>query len=142
MKNSKNILKSILILSIALTLVMPGVTGLTTYNYEFAELELEIGEIIGGLLGISAEIKNNGTSNATNVVSSIVLDGGIIFIGREISENIGTIEAGGIGAIFDVPVLGFGPVEITITARADGVEEVTRIGKGFVLLFYIMISIS
>lgn len=112
-----------------------------SFNYEFAVIELEIGEIIGGLLGISAEIKNNGTSNATNVVSSIVLDGGIIFIGREISENIGTIEAGGIGATFDVPVLGFGSVEITITVSADGFEEVTRIGKGFVLLFYIMISV-
>ncbi|MCK5112643.1 MAG: PKD domain-containing protein, partial [Thermoplasmatales archaeon] len=104
-------------------------------------VELEIGEIIGGLLGISVEIKNNGSSNATNVISSIILEGGIILIGREISENIGTIEAGSTGAIFDIPVLGFGPVEITITASADGVEEVTRTGRGFVLLFYIIISI-
>ena len=111
-----------------------------TYNYELAAPKLEIGEIIGGLLGISAEIKNNGTCNATNVTYSIVLGGGTILMGQEISENIGTIEAGGTGAMFDIPVIGFGSVDITATVSADGVEEVTRIGKGFVLLFYIIIT--
>ena len=106
-----------------------------TYNYEFPKAELEIGEIIGGVLGVSLEIKNNGTRNATNVISSIVLEGGLIFVGQEVTENIGTIEAGGTGAMFNIPILGIGPVDITVTAKADDVEEVTRKGKGFVLLF-------
>ena len=93
------------------------------------------------MLGISLEVKNNGISNATNVVYSIVLEGGTILMGQEVSENIGTIEAGGTGAMFNIPVIGFGIVDITATVRADGVEKVTRIGKGFVLLFHTIITI-
>ncbi len=102
--------------------------------------QLNIGRIIGGLLGVTAEINNPGTGNATNVVASIVLEGGIILIGREISENIGTIEVGGTGAIFNIPVLGFGPVGITVTASADGVEEVSKSAEGFVFIIFFIIK--
>ncbi|MCK5261019.1 MAG: rhodanese-like domain-containing protein [Thermoplasmatales archaeon] len=102
--------------------------------------QLNIGRITGGLLGVTAEINNTGTGNATNVVASIVLEGGIILVGQSISENLGTIEAGGTGVIFDIPVLGFGPVGITVTAGADSIEEVSKSAEGFVFIIFFIIK--
>ncbi|UCD13849.1 MAG: hypothetical protein JSW60_00075 [Thermoplasmatales archaeon] len=100
---------------------------------------LEIGRIVGGFLGITAQINNTGTINATNVVGSMVLEGGFILIGQEISENLGTIEPGNISGVYNVPVLGFGLVKIIVSVSADEVEKITKTASGFVLLFYIII---
>jgi len=93
--------------------------------------QLNIGRITGGLLGVTAEINN---------IASIVLEGGIILVGRSISENLGTIESGGTGIIFDIPVLGFGPVGITVTAGADSIEEVSKSAEGFVFIIFFIIK--
>lgn len=100
-------------------------------------VELEIGEIVGGLLGVTSIINNTGINNATNVVASIKIDGGIIFIGKEISENLGTIEPGNYSGIYDIPLLGFGLINIIISAKSDEVKEIKKTASGFLLLFYI-----
>ncbi|MFW6119868.1 MAG: hypothetical protein ACOC80_03075 [Petrotogales bacterium] len=102
-------------------------------------VELEIGEICGGLLGITSILKNNGTTNATNVSYSIVLNGEIIFIGQNVSEKIGTLEPNGTAGMYDIPLIGFGPVEIKVTANANETDKVTKKAKGFVLLVYTII---
>jgi len=117
-------------------------TNWTEYKFKYTrgKAELKIEEFVGGLLGITAEIKNIGTANATNVTYNIVLVGGTILIGQKVSENIGTIEPNGTGAIFNIPVIGFGKVNITASVEADDVEKVTKNGKGFVLLFFFLLK--
>ncbi len=94
----------------------------------------------GGLLGITAEISNVGTANATNVTYNIVLEGGTILIGQKVKENIGTIEPGNKSAMFNVPIIGFGKVNITASVEADDIEKITKSGNGFVLLFFIFMN--
>lgn len=95
------------------------------------EPEIEIGEIKGGR-SISAEIKNTGEANATQVPWGISLSGGIILKGK---EKTGTIVQLNIDEIRTVTssVLGIGRVTITVTA-GDKQKEAT----GFVFLFFIL----
>ncbi len=110
------------------------------FKYSLGKAELKIGPLKGGLLGITAEISNVGTANATNVTYNIVLEGGTILIGQKVKENIGTIEPGNKSAMFNVPIIGFGKVNITASVEADDIEKITKSGNGFVLLFFIFMN--
>lgn len=111
-----------------------------TYKYSLGKAEIQIGELKGGIFGITAEITNIGTANATNVTYSIELEGGTILIGKKVSENIGTMVPGNTSAMFNIPIIGFGKVNITASVEADKVEQVTKTGNGFVLIFFIFIN--
>ena len=103
--------------------------------------ELEIGGVTGGLLKVDAEIKNVGDGDAKNVKWNVSVTGGILgFINKEASGTIATLEAEGTEIVSVSPIPGIGPVEITVTASADGVKEVTKPANGFVFFVFVIVS--
>jgi hypothetical protein len=87
---------------------------------------------IKGGFGVSATIKNVGTTDLTNVAWSIDLDGSLIFVGKTKSGTIGTLVAGDSVTVKDF-VIGFGKTNIVVTA---GTEEKTS--SGTALLFFVI----
>ena len=85
-------------------------------------------ESISGGFGVKATVTNIGTMDATDVGWTIDLEGGLVIIGRHSEDTIPTLAAGGETTIKSGLVLGFGRVDITVTA--DGAEETAT---GFVL---------
>jgi hypothetical protein len=86
---------------------------------------------IKGGLGISAVIKNTGTTNLTDVDVTITLDGKLIFIGKDKAKTV-DIAAGEQVTVKDF-VIGFGKTGIAV--EAAGVEETS---SGTVLLFFVI----
>ncbi len=95
------------------------------------EPEIEIGEIKGGK-GISADIKNTGDANATQVPWGISVSGGIILKGKEKTGSILQLNIGETRTVTS-SVLGLGRVTITVTA-GDKQKEAT----GFMFLFFVL----
>ncbi|MCK5030622.1 MAG: hypothetical protein KAR64_04085, partial [Thermoplasmatales archaeon] len=89
--------------------------------------EIDIGAISGGF-GVSAEIENTGTADATNVQWSIDLEGGLVLVGAHADGTISTLAAGTSQTVKIGFVLGLGGV--TITVAADGA---TKTASGTVL---------
>jgi hypothetical protein len=87
---------------------------------------------IKGGLGITATIKNNGTTALTNLSWSITLDGKLIFVGKSKTGTVATLAAGADTKVKDF-VFGFG--KTTITVDAGGVEATAT---GTVLLFFVV----
>jgi hypothetical protein len=110
------------------------------FKYFLGEAELQIGQFVGGPLGVTAAITNVGTANATNVTYSMVLEGGFILLGENITENIGTLEPGNTSAMFNIPIIGLGKVNITASVKADNLEKITKRGKGFILLIWFFLN--
>jgi len=104
-----------------------------------ADVKIEIGEIVGGLLGITASINNTGTSEATSVVGSVLVEGGMMLLGQELTENIGTIDAGNSSGVYNIPMIGFGTIEIIITVKCNEIGQVKKTASGFMLFFYVII---
>ena len=92
---------------------------------------IAVNKITGGF-GVSVEIVNVGTADASNVQWSISLDGGLILVGKSAEGTISNLGAGA-NTIVKIPfVLGFGGV--TITATADGSSKTA---SGTVILFFV-----
>ncbi len=70
---------------------------------------------ITGGLGVSASIKNTGTTDLTDIAWSIDLDGSLIFIGKTKSGTIASLAAGESVTVKDF-VIGFGKTGIAVTA--------------------------
>ncbi len=87
---------------------------------------------IKGGFGVSAEIRNNGTSNLSNVDWMISLDGKLIFVGKTKSGTIASLAAGETAMIKDF-VIGLGKTGIAV--EADGVSANAT---GTVLLFFVL----
>jgi PKD repeat protein len=100
--------------------------------------QIEIGNITGGLLGISAEIRNIGTLDLTSVQWNIVLDGGVVLLGRNTSGTVASIPVNDSKMILDKPILGFGRITITVTATVPDGEPVMKTASGFLLLFLVI----
>lgn len=81
---------------------------------------IEIGEITGGF-GVTAEVKNTGAGDASNVSWSITIDGGLVLLGRETTGTISQIQPG-FGPQIKTGVL-FGIGRLTITVTADVAEK-------------------
>jgi len=94
---------------------------------------LEIGNISGGLFKVNAMIKNNGDIDATDVNWSIILDGGIILLGKNTSGNILSIPDGEETTISSSLIFGFGKTVVRVT-----VDSVTKEQDVFVFLFFIL----
>jgi PKD repeat protein len=103
------------------------------------EKTLVIGNISGGVLKITAELLNPSTVDVTDVNWSISLDGGIIVLGKQQSDQIAVVAAQDKEIITDRPVLGIGKVQITVTAEAPGLMPVSKTVDGVVLLFFVII---
>jgi PKD repeat protein len=103
------------------------------------EKMLTIGNISGGLFKITAEILNPSSIQVANVNWSISLDGGLIFLGKQKSDTMLSLDPGDSVIITDKPIVGIGKVSITITAEASGIKPITKTVDGFVFLFVIII---
>jgi len=101
---------------------------------------LDITSIKGGMK-VSATISNTGGSNATNVIWTMKVTGGLLkLINKTYTDNISTIAVSGGQVIQSTGlILGLGAITITISAVCNegASKQVTKAGK--VLLFFIKI---
>ena len=91
---------------------------------------IEIGEITGGF-GLHATLHNTGAINATEVLWNISLQG-LVFIGKEKTGIVDMIVPGSFSTAKTGFILGFGNVEFTITATAEGLNPVEKQVSAFV----------
>ena len=87
---------------------------------------------IKGGLGVSATIKNTGTTDLTNISWNITLDGKLIFFGKSKTGSIDTLAVGESKTVKDF-VIGFGKTGIAVTA---GTAEASAEGTA-ILIFVI-----
>ncbi len=102
----------------------------TSFTVETLPMTITI--TIQGGFGVSATIKNTGTTNLTNVSCTIDLDGKLIIVGKVKSDTIPFLAAGEEVVVKDF-VIGFGKTGITATAGTT-----TTSGSGIVLLFFVI----
>jgi hypothetical protein len=109
--------------------------------------ELEIGEVTGGgklFSGgvVSAEVKNVGDGNATEVNWNISVNGGLLgLINVTDSGTIAKLDAHSMETVqTSTPIYGFGRINITVTATAADIEPAIKTVDGFIIIFYIIIA--
>lgn len=95
---------------------------------------LVIEDVAGGL-GFSANIKNIGDADATNVQWTISTEG-TVFVGAEASGTIGSIAPGGSASI-SAFLIGFGDVDISASAICDEGAGASASASGKLLLFFL-----
>jgi len=88
---------------------------------------------IKGGIGVSATIKNTGTTLLTNIDWTIKLDGKMIFVGKTKGDTITSLAAGDSVIVKNLLVIGFGKTNINVTA---GDVEASKTGT--VLLFFVI----
>jgi len=94
---------------------------------------IEIGEISGGL-GVTAEIKNTGAGEATNITWSIAIDGGLVLLGRQTIGALLKIQPGFSPTVKSGLLFGFGSITIVVTAEsAEKTAQAMLLGP-FVLI--------
>jgi hypothetical protein len=79
---------------------------------------IEISDISGGFGRVTAEVKNIGTSEVSNVSWSVTLDGGLVILGRETIGTITEIQPGSSTQIQTKFLFGIGQTSITVTVGA------------------------
>lgn len=116
---------------------------------ETAETELEIDEVAGHIGAVVVAVTNVGDTVAEDITITISVEGGIlgkIDIYHECSgcSQCGTtLDPGAIkteSTLEEGVIIGFGQVEITITASASNADEVTRTLNGLVIGPFIIIA--
>jgi len=103
-----------------------------TKNFTIAHPVTILITIKGGF-GVSAVIKNNGTTALTNVSWSITLDGKLIFVGKTKTGTNFSLAPGAEKTIKDPFVFGFGKTNIDVT-----VGTANKNATGTVLLFFVI----
>ena len=104
--------------------------------------ELEIRQINGGISKVSAKIKNNGDAPASQVNWSISIKGGILgLIDVTVSGKVSSLNINEEVIIDtdDASIVGFGLVDITVTAETTGAPVGSDTVKGFVLLYIVFV---
>ena len=91
---------------------------------------IEIGKITGGF-GIHAEIKNTGDTDAMNVQWRITMQG-LVFFGKEKTGTFVKIVPGFKPTATTGFIFGIGPVDVTVTATAEGLNPVEKQVSAFV----------
>jgi len=97
---------------------------------------LTVEQFKGGF-GLSAVVTNIGNAVATNVNWSIVLDGKLIFKGKNTNGVIPSIEPNGSVTIKTGLILGFGKTNIVATATASEGATYTEYGTARVFLIFV-----
>ena len=111
----------------------------TKENYitAVAPSEVEIGNITGGLLKVSAEIFNKGEINVTSLNWSITVSG-FVLLGKTKSGTIPSIPIGGSEVVSDRPIFGLGNIIITVKVDVPGSGSVIKTVRGFLFLFVVL----
>ena len=110
---------------------------------------LEISDIRGGLFGVTADIENTGSVDVENFIITLSVKGGLL-------NNIDIFqECGGCGTCgTTIPpgeiksesteesglIIGFGRIDIIVTAEAENADLITEESTGFVLGPFVIIS--
>jgi len=106
-----------------------------------AESNISIGDIKGGLVQVSAEIKNDGDADANDVEYSIKVTGGIF--NRINVTTTGTIETLAAGAsetkTTDKPIWGLGSILIVVEANEPFGSGDNETANGFVLIIFVKV---
>ena len=104
--------------------------------------ELQITQINGGLAKVTARIKNNGETSSSQVNWSISVKGGILeLIDVQASGTASSLDVGE-QIIVDTngeSIVGFGLVDITITAETNGSQVAVESVMGLVLLYIVLV---
>jgi len=96
---------------------------------------------VKGLFKIGLIIINVGSYAAYNVQWKIIIEGGTIILGRESSGYLPEpLLPKDESAINSNIIIGFGKVQITVTASADNAPEVSFFTPGFLFLLFLMIN--
>lgn len=93
---------------------------------------------IKGGLGVTADITNTGTMNATNIQWKFTLTGGIILLGKTKSGTITSLAAGASATAKDSLILGFGKTTIKLEVTCAEGASATQTATGIVLLFFVL----
>jgi hypothetical protein len=94
---------------------------------------------VKGPIGVNAGIKNAGEIAAENVEYSMTITGGLLGrVNVSVEDSIATIAVGAEEAISSGIFVGFGKIDIVITASADNAVEVTATKSGFLLGFLVI----
>ena len=110
---------------------------------------LEIADVRGGIGEVTADIKNIGTITANNFLITISVNGGLFNKINILSECSGcggcgtTIEAGEIKSESTLEsdfIIGFGKIDIIVTAEADNADIISIETNGFVIGPLVLIS--
>jgi len=99
--------------------------------------ELQIANVTGGRY-IGAVVKNVGNGTATDVSWIISLSGGLILKGKTSTGDLGAILAGNQAPITSGKIIGFGKVNIILTATCTEGVTTDRTVSGFVFLFFVL----
>lgn len=102
---------------------------------------LEIQAIKGGLFKVTTIIKNLGTRDAVGVNWSILLDGGLILLGKKTTgkDNIPVDDE---ITVISKSIVGFGSAVITVNATVPIGFSDTREQKAFIFLVFINVKLS
>ena len=120
----------------------------SSLSENMVDTELEINDIRTLLGGIETDVKNIGDSIAEEISISIYVTGGI-FNNIDVQHDCGgcsqcgtTLASGGIKTENSLEagfIIGFGNVEITITASASNANEISRTINGLVIGPFILL---
>ncbi len=99
-------------------------------------IDLEIGNITGGILKVKTVVRNIGEMTANNINWTITVVGGFILAGRETIGIIPTLNPGDEQAISSKSIIGFGKTVIKITAKVPE-NAASKQQNATVLLFFI-----
>lgn len=140
--------KKIWILNILLMIVLAS-TIQVVGSQNNDSTTLEIIDIQGGLFGVTAFIKNTGSVEAESFRITLSVKGGLLNKIDVFQDCSGCGNCGTTIPIGEIKIestkesgniIGFGQVDIIVTAEADNADLVTREVTGFVLGPYIIIS--
>ena len=96
-------------------------TGVTIFpleeKMEWSNPRIQV-EVITGGLGVSAVIRNDCDDNLTDISWKIILDGGLVLLGRKAEGTISLLRPDKSETINVPLVLGFGKISISVTANA------------------------
>ncbi|KYK23776.1 hypothetical protein AYK25_09915 [Thermoplasmatales archaeon SM1-50] len=100
----------------------------------------KVGEIKGGLATVKADITNVGGYDIEDLHGTITVTGGLFnLINTQKNYSISLLEAQTSDTIKAFPILGFGKIQITITAELEGVNPVVKKADGFVFGLFVII---
>ncbi|MFO7678241.1 MAG: PQQ-binding-like beta-propeller repeat protein, partial [Thermoplasmatota archaeon] len=85
-------------------------------------------------LGVTAQIKNIGSTDATNVQATITISDGVVFFNNVKTVQVGEIKMNTIGKALSIPI-GFGKVTIEATVTCDQGGTGYANTTGMLLLF-------